>query len=202
MRRHGEAPSLGSEGCPSRRFARLFSSPIPRQTHHVVLCWCHLAAEHPRALPRVDADCSCCHCCWTPAALLAADAAAGPDVRAADEMGTASEMKWSASAVTGEGECQSSIHQRWQWTGSGPAVDLKTGTGHSQCCNRHKPGCQVFCQATGDSPSPLRPHYVKAKVRVHHDPDGTYAIFHGPRPIARDHADGTLLEGDTVKRAA
>jgi hypothetical protein len=51
-------------------------------------------------------------------------------------------------------------------------------------------------------PSPPRPHDVKAKFRVHHDPDGTYAIFHGPRPIARDHADGTLLEGDTVKRAA
>jgi len=51
-------------------------------------------------------------------------------------------------------------------------------------------------------PSPLRPHYVKAKVRVHHYPDGTYAIFHGPRPIARYRADGTLLEPATIKRAA
>jgi transposase len=51
-------------------------------------------------------------------------------------------------------------------------------------------------------PSPLRPHYVKARVRVHHYPDGTHAIFHGPRPIARYHADGTLLEADTMKRAA
>ena len=51
-------------------------------------------------------------------------------------------------------------------------------------------------------PSSLRPHYVKAKVRVHHYPDATYAIFHGPRPIARYRGDGALLEGDTMKRAA
>ena len=34
-------------------------------------------------------------------------------------------------------------------------------------------------------PSPLRPHYVKAKVRVHHYPDATLAVFHGPRRLAR-----------------
>jgi len=50
-------------------------------------------------------------------------------------------------------------------------------------------------------PSPLRPHYVKAKVRVHHYPDGTYAVFHGPRPLARYGADGALLDHD-LKRAA
>jgi len=51
-------------------------------------------------------------------------------------------------------------------------------------------------------PSPLRPHYVKAKVRVHHYPDGTYAIFHGPRPIARYQADATLIQPTNLKRAA
>jgi transposase len=50
-------------------------------------------------------------------------------------------------------------------------------------------------------PSPLRPHYVKAKVRVHKYPDGTYAIFHGPRAIARYSADGAPLDHDR-KRAA
>lgn len=37
--------------------------------------------------------------------------------------------------------------------------------------------------------SPLRPHFVKAKVRVHEYPDGTLAVFHGPRCLARydDH---------------
>ena len=51
-------------------------------------------------------------------------------------------------------------------------------------------------------PSPLRPHYVKAKVRAHHYPDRTHAIFHGPRLIARHHANGRLVEDDTIKRAA
>ena len=41
-------------------------------------------------------------------------------------------------------------------------------------------------------PSPIRPHYVRAKVRVHHYPDGAFAIFHGPRCLARYDADGGL----------
>jgi len=43
--------------------------------------------------------------------------------------------------------------------------------------------------------SRLRPHYVKARVRVHEYPDGTLAVFHGPRPIARYTAAGHLTEG-------
>jgi transposase len=42
--------------------------------------------------------------------------------------------------------------------------------------------------------SPLRPHFVKARVRVHDYPDGTLAVFHGPRILARYHADGRLME--------
>lgn len=38
--------------------------------------------------------------------------------------------------------------------------------------------------------SPGRPHYVKANVRVHEYPDGTLAIFHGPRRLARYTAEG------------
>jgi transposase len=38
--------------------------------------------------------------------------------------------------------------------------------------------------------SPLRAHYVKARVRVHQYPDGTLGVFHGPRCIARFGADG------------
>jgi transposase len=33
--------------------------------------------------------------------------------------------------------------------------------------------------------SRLRPHYVKARVKVREYPDGTLAVFHGPRRIAR-----------------
>ena len=39
--------------------------------------------------------------------------------------------------------------------------------------------------------SPLRRHYVGATVKVHAYPDGTLAILHGPRPIARYASDGT-----------
>ena len=38
--------------------------------------------------------------------------------------------------------------------------------------------------------SPLRHHWVKAAVRVHEYPDGTLALFHGPRRIARYTTEG------------
>jgi transposase len=46
-----------------------------------------------------------------------------------------------------------------------------------------------------------RVHFVKAKVRVHHYPDGTHAIFHGPKCLARYQANGHLIE-TAVKWAA
>jgi transposase len=45
-------------------------------------------------------------------------------------------------------------------------------------------------------PSPIRPHFVKVRVRVHDYPDGTLAIFHGPRCLARYRADGSPLDHD------
>jgi hypothetical protein len=44
--------------------------------------------------------------------------------------------------------------------------------------------------------SPLRRHYVKAKVKVHAYPDGTLAVLHGPRVIGRYRGDGVLLAED------
>ena len=41
--------------------------------------------------------------------------------------------------------------------------------------------------------SPLRHHFVKARVRVHEYPDGTLAIFHGPRCLARYSAQGVEI---------
>jgi hypothetical protein len=38
--------------------------------------------------------------------------------------------------------------------------------------------------------SPVRAHYVKANVRVHEYPDGTLAVFHGPRRLAGYTAEG------------
>lgn len=46
-----------------------------------------------------------------------------------------------------------------------------------------------------------RHHYVKAKVRVHEYPDGTLALFHGPRCLARYDAAGQPL-ADTNRAAA
>jgi hypothetical protein len=45
--------------------------------------------------------------------------------------------------------------------------------------------------------SPLRHHYVKARVRVHAYPDGRLAVFHGPRCLARFTADGALVQPPT-----
>lgn len=51
-------------------------------------------------------------------------------------------------------------------------------------------------------PSPLRHHYVKARVRVRHYPDGTFAIFHGPRCLARyDDAGALIVPGSTAVAA-
>lgn len=39
-------------------------------------------------------------------------------------------------------------------------------------------------------PSPLRPHFVRATVRVHEYPDGRLAVFHGPHRLADYDSDG------------
>jgi transposase len=43
-------------------------------------------------------------------------------------------------------------------------------------------------------PSPLRPHFVKATVRVHEYPDGTLAVFLGPNRLAEYDAVGRLVD--------
>lgn len=43
-------------------------------------------------------------------------------------------------------------------------------------------------------PDPHRYHYVKVTVRVHEYPDGTLAVFHGPRCLAQYQPDGRLIE--------
>jgi transposase len=47
---------------------------------------------------------------------------------------------------------------------------------------------------------PHRFHYVKVTVRVHEYSDGTLAVFHGPRCLARYHADGRLIEPEAKSR--
>ena len=50
-------------------------------------------------------------------------------------------------------------------------------------------------------PSPLRPHFVKAKVRLHEDPDGRVSIFLGPHQLADYDAAGALIAPQQEPRA-
>jgi transposase len=43
-------------------------------------------------------------------------------------------------------------------------------------------------------PDPCRCHYVRARVRVHRYPNGSLAIFYGPRKLANYDASGNLLK--------
>ena len=45
--------------------------------------------------------------------------------------------------------------------------------------------------------SRVRAHYVKARVKVRNYPDGTLAVFHGPRCIARYDAEGCEIAAPT-----
>jgi transposase len=49
--------------------------------------------------------------------------------------------------------------------------------------------------------SPLRHHWVKAHVRVHDYPDGTLALFHGPRCLARYNAEGLEIRNAPTGRS-
>src|SRR6516162_5461601 len=49
--------------------------------------------------------------------------------------------------------------------------------------------------------SSARPHYVKANVRVHEYPDGTLAIFHGPRRLACYTAEGEQIVDVPIVRS-
>jgi transposase len=42
--------------------------------------------------------------------------------------------------------------------------------------------------------SPMRPHFVKARVKVHVYPDASHALFHGPRCIGRYDEKGQLKQ--------
>jgi transposase len=47
-------------------------------------------------------------------------------------------------------------------------------------------------------PSPLRPHFVRARVKVHVYPDGSHALFHGPRCIGRYDEKGAIRDAKSA----
>ena len=48
--------------------------------------------------------------------------------------------------------------------------------------------------------SPMRPHFVKARVKVRHYLDGSHALFHGPRCIGRYDEKGALKDSQRKTR--
>lgn len=51
-------------------------------------------------------------------------------------------------------------------------------------------------------PHPTRAHFVRAKVRVHHYPDGELAIFHGPRCLVRWQPGQNCHNSEPLRDAA
>ena len=81
-----------------------------------------------------------------------------------------------------------------------PGVDLaeilcvqeERQVGNDNCVSFHRLKLQI-------PESPLRPHFVKARVKVHLYPDGSHALFLGPRCIGRYDTQGAIRD---VKSAA
>jgi transposase len=74
-------------------------------------------------------------------------------------------------------------------------VEEERQVGHDNCVSSRTLKLQI-------PESPMRPHFVRARVKVHVYPDGSHAVFHGPRCIGRYDANGALKDSHDEKRAA
>jgi len=74
-------------------------------------------------------------------------------------------------------------------------VEEERQVGHDNCVSYRTLKLQI-------PESPMRPHFVKARVKVHLYADGSHAVFHGPRCIGRYDAKGALRQPDEAKNAA
>ena len=74
-------------------------------------------------------------------------------------------------------------------------VEEERQVGHDNCVSYRTLKLQI-------PESPMRPHFVKARVKVHVYPDGSHALFHGPRCIGRYDEKGRLRTTDDARRAA
>src|ERR1700689_3307566 len=66
-------------------------------------------------------------------------------------------------------------------------VEEERQVGHDNCVSYRTLKLQI-------PESPMRPHFVKARVKVHVYPDGSHAVFHGPRCIGRYDENGTITD--------
>jgi hypothetical protein len=71
-------------------------------------------------------------------------------------------------------------------------VEEERQVGHDNCVSYRTLKLQI-------PQSPMRPHFVRARVKVHVYADGSHAVFHGPRCIGSYDENGTI--GD-AKNAA
>ena len=74
-------------------------------------------------------------------------------------------------------------------------VEEERQVGHDNCVSYRTLKLEIL-------ESPTRPHFVKARVKVHVYPDGSHAVFHGPRCIGRYDEKGALRQPDDTKNAA
>ena len=66
-------------------------------------------------------------------------------------------------------------------------VEEERQVGHDNCVSYRTLKLQI-------PESPMRPHFVKARVKVHVYADGSHAVFHGPRCIGRYDENGTIRD--------
>jgi hypothetical protein len=74
-------------------------------------------------------------------------------------------------------------------------VEEERQVGHDNCVSDRTLKLQI-------PPSPMRPHFVKARVKVHVYADGSHAVFHGPRCIGRYDQNGTIRDAKTPPKSA
>src|SRR6201987_2332821 len=66
-------------------------------------------------------------------------------------------------------------------------VEEERQVGHDNCVSYRTLKLQI-------PESPMRPHFVKARVKVHVYADGSHALFHGPRCIGRYDQNGAIRD--------
>ena len=66
-------------------------------------------------------------------------------------------------------------------------VEEERQVGHDNCVSYRTLKLQI-------PESPMRPHFVKGRVKAHVYPDGSHALFHGPRCIGRYDQNGAIRD--------
>jgi hypothetical protein len=86
-------------------------------------------------------------------------------------------------------------------------VPVNIGQIEDILCEHHertvgKDNCVSFEGITLQIPQDhYRCNYIKAKVRIHRYPDGSLALFHGPKKLANYHSNGTMISTGKEKAA-